>query len=84
MDAIDNPNVIKIGKINNCIKNTNDISRLRLYTHESHQNDFVNYVLSNTDFSILTKPSKKDIQNAPKYRFINTAFIFFDKLSKME
>ena len=83
VDAIDNPNVIKIGKINNCIKNTNDISRLRLYTHESHQNDFDNHVLSNSDFSKLTKPTKKEIQNAPKFRFINTAFIFCVKLSKM-
>ena len=83
VDAIDNPNVIKIGKINNCIKNTNDISRLRLYTHESHQNDFDNHVLSNSDFSKLTKPTKREIQNAPKFRFINTAFIFNDKLSKM-
>ena len=83
VDAIDNPNVIKMGKINNCIKNTNDVSRLRLYTHESHQNDFDNYVLSNADFSKLTKPTKREIQNAPKFRFINTAFIFCDKLSKM-
>jgi hypothetical protein len=83
VDAIHNPNVIKIGKINNCIKNTNDISRLRLYTHESHQNDFDNHVLSNSDFSKLTKPTKKEIQNAPKFRFINTAFIFYDKLAKM-
>ena len=83
VDAIENPNVIKISKINNCIKNTNDISRLRLYTHESHQSDFDNHVLSNSDFSKLAKPTKKDIQNAPKFRFINTAFIFCDKLSKM-
>lgn len=83
VDAIDNPNVIKIGKINNCIKNTNDVSRLRLYTHESHQNDFDNYVLSNEEFSTLSKPSKKEIQNSPKFRFINTAFIFYDKLIKM-
>ena len=83
VDAIDNPNVIKIGKINNCIKNTNDISRLRLYTHESHQNDFENHVLSNSDFSNLTKPTKREIQNAPKFRFINTTYIFREKLSKM-
>ena len=83
VNAIDNPNVIKIGKINNCIKNTNDISRLRLYTHESHQNDFDNYVLSNTDFVNLKKPTKKEIQNHPKFRFINTAFIFCEKLLKM-
>lgn len=83
VDAIDNPNVIKIGKINSCIKNTNDISRLRLYTHESHQNDFNNYILSNSDFSELPKPSKKEIQNAPKFRFINTALIFYDKLKLM-
>jgi uncharacterized protein with ParB-like and HNH nuclease domain len=83
VDAIDNPNVIKIGKINNCIKNTNDISRLRLYTHESHQNDFDNHVLSNSDFTRIAKPTKKEIQNAPKFRFVNTAFIFCEKLSKM-
>jgi uncharacterized protein with ParB-like and HNH nuclease domain len=84
VDAIDNPNVIKIGKINNCIKNTNDISRLRLYTHESHQSDFDKYILSNTDFGSLTKPTKKDIQNSPKFRFINTAIIFYNNLIKMK
>lgn len=83
VDAIDNPNVIKIGKINNCIKNTNDVSRLRLYTHESHQNDFDRFVLSNEDYSALRKPNKKEIQNSPKFRFINTAYIFYEKLQKM-
>jgi uncharacterized protein with ParB-like and HNH nuclease domain len=83
INAIDNPNVIKIGKINNCIKNTNDISRLRLYTHESHQNDFENYVLSNNEFSGLKKPNKKEIANSPKFRFINTAYIFHQKLIQM-
>ncbi len=83
VNAEENPNVIKIGKINNCIKNSNDISRLRLYTHPSHQNDFDNFILSASDYS-HKKPTKTEIQNSPKYRFKNTASIFYDKITKLD
>lgn len=79
----DNPLAVRIAKINSCIKNTNEIARLRLYTHESHFNDFNKFILNNNDFSSFTKPTKKEIQNYPKFRFINSAFIFYDKLVSM-
>jgi len=80
IDAEENPNVIKISKIKNCIENTNNISRIKLLTHPQHQNDFKFLILDNKDFSQLAKPNKKEIANSPKHRFINTAFIFYTKL----
>jgi uncharacterized protein with ParB-like and HNH nuclease domain len=81
IDAVSNPFVIKIGKIRNCINNTNDLTRLRLYTHSSHQNEFENNVINCDNFSQIKRPGLNDISNSPKYKFINTSVIFYEKLS---
>jgi uncharacterized protein with ParB-like and HNH nuclease domain len=77
------PSVVKIGKINNCIRNSNELNRLRLYTHPTHQGDFDEYIVGCNDMNSLKKPTKKEIEKEAKFRFINTAVFFRNKLLEL-
>ncbi len=83
VDAILNPKVVKIKKIENCISNSNDIQRLRLQSDPSHASDFADFIFDREDFSNLKKPSKKELESEPKFKYINTAYIFNEYLSSL-
>lgn len=56
-------------------------ARLKLYTHIQHQSDFEQHILKGDTLS-LKRPYKYQVRSdeEPKYKFINTAVIFREKL----
>ena len=82
--AKDNPLVVDIDTIKSSITLFGKSKRLKLFTHPQHQSEFENLILDNNT-SILTKPFKYQIKTdeEPKYKFINTAFIFRSKLLEL-
>lgn len=83
VDIQTNPDFIKISRIKKCIYDEDDRSRLKLMTHVGHQNDFENLIIKKVDFETLKKPTKKKINSNPQSRFVNTAFIFKNKLEEI-
>lgn len=83
IDPSDDPSVIKIGKVKSCIQNTNEMGRLRLFTHSVKQSDFDKDIINCIDFNNYEKPKKSEIEKDPKFRFINTAFLFNQKLQEI-
>jgi len=84
VDASQNPSVVKIGKIRNCIANTNELNRLRLQSDPSQASNVEKLIFDEEiDFSAYIKPSKKKIETDPKYRYINTAVIFYEHLKEI-
>jgi uncharacterized protein with ParB-like and HNH nuclease domain len=79
------PFAIDANIIKSSIKFNDRFERLRLKTHSNHESDFQNLVL-NTGASITHKrPYKKDLRKEedPKYKFINTAYFFTEKLKEI-
>ena len=79
VDATQNPNVVKIRRIESCISTSNDINRLRLQSEPTQASNFEELIFAeDIDFTKYEKPSKKNNENDPKYRYINTAVILRD------
>lgn len=83
-DISQNPKTVRIAKVKYCIQDHNETPRLRMYLHARNQNDFKHKIIDCTDFSVVKKPSKANIRNNIKDRFLNTAFIFHRELSVMK
>lgn len=81
-----NPISVNIDIIRSAITFNGRASRLRLYTHSSHQSDFDAYILDEGATKALVVPYKYQIRNdqEPKFKFINTALIFRDKLYSID
>lgn len=78
---MENPTVVKIGKIRNCIATTNEINRLRLQSDPSQASNFESLIFDgDIDFSEYEKPTNKEIELDPKHRYQNTAVIFCEHL----
>ena len=73
---------ITIKSLQKFIKDSEDRVKIILKTHASDQNDFRKFLDGKIDPN-LKKPSKKDIKNNVKDRFLNTAYIFQEKLKKI-
>jgi uncharacterized protein with ParB-like and HNH nuclease domain len=75
------PSVITIKTIKSSILADDEFNRLKLYTHINHQTDFENLII-NADTTLIQKPKKKEIESdeEPRYKFLNTAAIFKEKL----
>lgn len=80
----EDPFAVDIATIESSIKRLGKADRLKLYTHSQHQSDFNNFIISGNT-SELKKPFKYKIRTdeEPKYKFINTAVIFRDKLLEL-
>jgi uncharacterized protein with ParB-like and HNH nuclease domain len=61
-----------------------EYNRLKLYTHSNHQTDFENLII-NADTKQIVKPKKREIESdeEPRFKFLNTAAMFHEKLAKM-
>lgn len=69
--------------IDSSIKFNDRFERLRLRTHSNHQSDFETIILNN-DTTSTKKPTKKDLRKEePKYKFLNTANFFTNKLNEI-
>ena len=73
--------VVKLRLIENCIYNDNEAKRLTFLTDERHRNSFEEKILKNKNFQLFAKPKKL---NGVEERFINTAFIFTEKLQEIQ
>lgn len=78
------PNVVKINRIKKSIYDDDDMKRLKFYTHPNHMSDFEENILDGIDINNLKKPSKRKINESPKFKFINTAFLFKNKLEEIK
>lgn len=79
IDIKENPNVIKISRIKKCIYDDDDRNRLKFYTHSHDHSNFENQIV-NGNIAELSRPFKYQIKSEPKFRFINTAVSFREKL----
>lgn len=84
VDVNENPSVVKIGKIRSCIADTNDLTRLRLQTDVSQSSNVQDLIFDeDIDFSTYEKPTKKEIESDAKYRYVNTAVIFYNHIKEL-
>lgn len=82
--STDNPFAVDLDTIYASISHLGKTDRLKLYTHSQHQSDFHDNII-NGNTSELKKPYKYQIRTdeEPKFKFINTAIIFRNKLSEL-
>lgn len=80
----EDPFTVDIDTIMSSISLYGKTNRLKLFTHLQHQTDFDNLILKGNTTS-LTKPFKYEIHTdeEPKFKFINTAVLFRDKLKNV-
>lgn len=84
IDVYENPSVVRIKKIRNCIADTNDLTRLRLQTDVSQASNVQELIFNeDIDFSTYEKPTKREIESDAKYRYINTAVIFYNHIKEL-
>ena len=83
-NSLENPFAVDLDKLAASISLLGKVDRLKLYTHSQHQTDFQNIIISGNT-SELKKPYKYQIRTdeEPKYKFINTAVIFRNKLADL-
>ncbi|WP_434779601.1 DUF262 domain-containing protein [Neisseria sp. Ec49-e6-T10] len=77
-------NVVQKNVIESAIKYYGNSNRLTLFTHRQHQSDFDDLIVKGQVFE-FPKPTKTELKQdeEPKFKFINSAYIFRDKLSKL-
>lgn len=77
----DNPLAVDINTIQTSIALHGKNQRLKLYTHSQHQSDFEELILKGNTAG-LRRPYKYQVRadEEPKYKFVNTAVIFREKL----
>lgn len=83
-NSIENPFAVDLDTISASISHLGKADRLKLYTHSQHQSDFHDNII-NGNTSDLKKPYKYQIRTdeEPKFKFINTAVIFRNKLFEL-
>ncbi len=80
-----NPNIVRLKKIQLCISTANEMNRLRLQSDPTQASNFEELIFDeDIDFSTYQKPTKKEIESDPKFRYINTAAIFFEYLNTID
>ena len=84
IDTEEDTQAIKIKTLETCIKDIEGRKRIHhLSTQPVDQNDFKKVILKKIDFEKLKKPSKKQVNDEVKSRFLNTAYIFKEKIEKL-
>jgi uncharacterized protein with ParB-like and HNH nuclease domain len=75
------PSNITIKTIKSSILADDEFNRLKLYTHVQHQSDFESFIIG-SDTSLIEKPKRKyvEMDEEPKYKFLNTAAMLREKL----
>lgn len=80
----ENPFAVDINTIKASIALFEKSARLKLYTHSQHQSDFEELIVKGNTLK-LNRPYKYQVQSdeEPKFKFINTAVIFREKLTEL-
>lgn len=81
VDAEQITDVVKLKLIESCIYNDNETRRLTFLTDDKHRNSFEDKILKNPDFTSISKPKKL---TGVEEKFINTAYIFSEKLNEIK
>jgi uncharacterized protein with ParB-like and HNH nuclease domain len=83
-NSTENPFSVDLDTIAASISHLGKADRLKLYTHSQHQSDFHSFIITGNTAE-LKKPYKYQIRTdeEPKYKFINTAVIFRNKLIEL-
>lgn len=84
-DAVEeNPFAVDMDTINSSIALHGKSKRLKLNTHAAHQSDFEKLIINGNTLE-NKKPYKYQVRTdeEPKYKFINTALIFKEKLEEL-
>lgn len=78
-------NIVTKQTLKNRIYNDNGYTRLQLQSYKDYHSTFYNTIIGCEDFSENSQISSKDLDgNDPKYRYINTANRFYEKLSNLK
>jgi uncharacterized protein with ParB-like and HNH nuclease domain len=79
------PFAIDSSMIKTSIKLNDRFERLRLKTHSHHESDFQDLIIREGKACLNTRPYKKELrlEQEPKYKFINTAAFFKEKLEEL-
>lgn len=79
------PFAIDGSAIKSSIRLNDRFERLRLRTHSNHESDFQNLVIKEGRATDNKRPYKKDlrIEQAPKFKFMNTAAFFREKMEEL-
>ena len=84
VDTEENTQAVTIKTLETCIKDVEGRKRIHhLATQPVNQNDFEKVILKKIDVKNLKKPSKKQINDEVKNRFLNTAYIFKEKIEEL-
>lgn len=80
----ENQLAVDIATIRDSIALHDRANRLKLFTHPQHQSDFEELIIKG-DTKELKKPYKYQVRSdeEPKYKFINTSFLFRKKLEDL-
>lgn len=78
----EDPFAIDASMIKSSIRLNDRFERLRLKTHSNHESDFQTLIIKEGNTVLNRRPYKKDIriEEAPKFKFMNTAVFFKEKL----
>ena len=78
-------NIVTKKTLDNRIHNDNGYARLQLQSYKDYDSTFKNTIIECKDFSKNDEVSLKNLNgNDPKYRYLNTANKFYEKLKKLE
>lgn len=81
----DDTKAVDINILKTAIKYNDKFQRLRLMTHSHHESDFFDLIIDEGKSINHKKPTKKsiNIEEEPRFRFINTALFFKEKLEDL-
>jgi uncharacterized protein with ParB-like and HNH nuclease domain len=81
----ENPHAIDASMIKSSIRLNDRLQRLRLRTHSNHSSDFDELIITDGNTINNTRPKKKDlrIEQAPKYKFMNSSAFFKEKFEEL-
>ncbi len=81
---VDTP-IVTSSIVNSRIRNENGRDKLQLQTYKDYNAIFVNCIKNCNDFSCIKKPINKELRlNDPKFKYINTAYFFYEKLNELK
>lgn len=80
--SMNDPKIIRGKRLQRFIYDDEERQRLKLNTHPQHQNDLEHNVMQKIDLA-MEKPRDSQIKRYPEQRFLNTAYIFLQKLREI-
>lgn len=81
----DNIYSVKLNKLNKYLMFDEERNRLQLQTDPKYDTIFNDRIIKNPSYANCKEPTKREIkQDTPEYKYINTAFYFYNKLKELD